>query len=130
MVNIRKVTDTMSVRLFTVLSVILCCLVGVAWAGATAGERYWEGRRLGANSYCKYYISFEGNEEARVAASACCKTDDIDIQVFDANGWLVVSDVLPDYYPFCKWVPNKTAVYTIKVINCKNRPLTFSFAHN
>jgi hypothetical protein len=123
-----------SVRLcaFTLLLTLLMASLGYSKvsAGAVDGPRQMTDRCVPARSCRKFYVRFSARATARVRAYAGCDDQDIDMEIYDAQGNLVVSDHEPDSEPVCAWYPKREGLYAIKIINREDEPVDFDLCTN
>ncbi len=109
-------------RLLIITSILLATTNLGAFAGRTAGPVRHDDTVL-ARSIDRYQEEFEGGEQALVAAKA---DGDIDLVVYDLAGNVVAADRDDDGTPVVSWVPSKTAVYIIKVLNNEYHDLDYT----
>ena len=123
-----------SLRLCAVTLLLTVLMAGVGYskvsAGAVDGPRQMPDRSVSARACRKFYIRFCGHATARVRAYAGRDDQDIDMEIYDSQGNLVVSDHEPDSEPVCAWYPKREGVYMIKVINREDEPVAFDLYTN
>lgn len=76
-------------------------------------------RRVNANSYNMYTVRFWAGELAEVGVVGDGDTD-LDLYIYDEDGDLVVRDIDYGDVCYCSWVPSRTSVYVVKVVNLGN----------
>lgn len=110
----------------------IVALVMVFSLTAFAGRQGGPGRRqenVRANCTDRYTVIFNGGDPARIEAWSS-NNEDIDIRVYDSDGVLIVSDILPDNHPVCLWTPPHTASYIIRLTNCADHSVDYVIASN
>lgn len=85
--------------------------------------------RVDSRSYNLYTFRFWGNELAEVGVVGDGDTD-LDLYIYDQNGDLVVRDINYGDTCYCAWVPSRTSVYIVKVVNHGNVYNNFTLATN
>jgi hypothetical protein len=90
-------------------------------AGSRSSESggYARGHRDRVQPYATdvYVVRYAGGEDARATVAAIDETDDIDLYVYDGDGWVAALDRNESGVGICVWVPEYTRDYTLKVIN-------------
>jgi hypothetical protein len=106
---------------------------GAADAGSKDGPRRWT-KTVKKTSEVVYKIVFTvGNNPATKFAEFSVIGDggtDVDIEVYDSKGKLIVSDVELTDLAFVRWVPTATQEYTIKVKNLGSDDNVCHMGHN
>jgi hypothetical protein len=115
---------------------VLCCVLlaqNDGQAGSKDGPRRWN-KTVRKQSEVIYKIVFvAGKTKDSRDAEFCVIGDgstDVDIEVYDEKGELVVQDVGLTDLAFVRWVPKKTQEYTIKVKNLGSEDNTCHMGHN
>ncbi|MFO0799325.1 MAG: hypothetical protein U0804_17800 [Gemmataceae bacterium] len=124
----------MTRKLFTVVAGMLVAVVGFVSSAGDAAAGAVNGPSSGvhkanASTTSTHRVEFRADQRAVVSVIGDGDTD-LDIQVLDAQGNVVASDFNLDDVASVKWVPAKTGVYTIKVINRGNVWNRYILTHN
>ena len=102
-------------------------------AGSKDGPRRWT-KTIKKTSEVVYKIVFTvGNNPATKFAEFSVIGDggtDVDIEVYDSKGKLIVSDIELTDLAFVRWIPTATQEYTIKVKNLGADDNTCHIGHN
>jgi hypothetical protein len=85
--------------------------------------------RVNPNTKDVYTHRFNGRELATVLVYALDDSD-IDLQIFDSNGNLVVEDLDYTSVGLCEWTPSSTQDYKIKVVNFTDNYIYYSLFSN
>lgn len=87
----------------------------LAARGATGGTKHDEDV-VRAHTWVYYDVQFDGQSLAECFVAGDGDTD-LDLYIYDQNGFLVVSDT--DYTDHCyvSWRPERTATFRIKIVN-------------
>ncbi len=120
--------------------IAICLLIGLGittWdsvhAGSKDGPRRWT-KVLKKSSEVVYKIEFVASQNPALKAAEFALIGDggtdVDIEVYDANGKMVASDLNLTDIALVRWAPNQTQVYTIRVKNLGTEDNTCQFAHN
>ena len=72
--------------------------------------------RVAARSTDTFNIRFRGGETAIVAADGDRDTD-LDLYVYDDNGYLICQDIDYTDTVICEWTPRRTGDFRIKIVN-------------
>jgi hypothetical protein len=116
-----------------VLAALTLGFGAVADAGSKDGPRRWT-KTIKKSSEVVYKIVFTvGNNPTNKFAEFSVIGDggtDVDIEVYDSKGKLVVSDVELTDLAFVRWAPTATQEYTIKVKNLGSDDNTCHMGHN
>ena len=75
----------------------------------------------------RYTHVFRAGEEAVVAARG---TGDIDLQILDEYGNVIVQDFAGDTVPVCRFRPRWTGVFVIRVVNAAGFDVDYVLASN
>jgi hypothetical protein len=134
--------NTLSSTREPIVKRIVCFLIVLCWgllmhspgqAGSKDGPRRWT-KTVRKQSEVIYKIVFvAGKAKDNRDAEFCVIGDggtDVDIEVYDEKGKLVVQDVGLTDLAFVRWQPDKTQEYTIKVKNLGNEDNTCHMGHN
>ena len=108
------------------LSLTLATIAPVA-AESKDGPKDGHQDTVKANHIDVYEITFYGDEDAMIGATG---DGDIDIEIYDEDGDLVIKDVLDDDTPICIWMPETTHKYTIHVINNEDYAVDYTLLSN
>ena len=112
---------------------ILVALVPAGSADSKDGARRWS-RVLKKNSEVIYKIVFVADKNPQRAFAEFAVigdgSTDVDIEVFDSKGTLVVKDDKFTDLALVRWTPAMTQEYTIKVINLGSEDNTCLMGHN
>lgn len=111
----------------------LTLLLGDASAGAKDGPRRWT-KVLKKNTEVVYKITFVASPNPVMRSAEFSVIGDggtdVDIEVYDASGKLVVKDIELTDLAFVRWVPTQTQVYTVRVKNLGTEDNTCHMGHN
>jgi hypothetical protein len=116
-------------RKLTVAAALVCSLSAlVAHAGGRSGSDSHVDIVL-PYSTDTYHVTFRGGQTASVVLSGDGDTD-LDLYVYDENGFLIARD--DDLLDDCivVWVPRRSGTFTIKVVNRGSMSNIYAIAHN
>ena len=98
------------------LATLALIMIGsAAFAGAKGGPKSAD-ERVKANAADRYEIVFVGGEKAEVIVDGDGDTD-LDLYIYDENDNLITKDDDNTDYCICRWTPQWTGKFTIRIVN-------------